>query len=81
MPHASVSSGIAPSDVTASTTVSAPLFAASAAISWTGLSTPVDVSAWTIATMSAGAAASARSTAAGSQARPHSTSTRVTVAP
>ena len=55
--------------------------AASCAISCTGLSTPVDVSAWTTATMSAGAAASARSTAAGSHARPHSTSTRVTVAP
>ena len=81
MPHSPVWSGIAPKDVTASTTVIAPLRAAIAAIVSTGFNTPVDVSAWTTATMSAGADASARSTAAGSQARPHSTSRRATSAP
>ena len=52
-PNRAVRAGSAPSDVTASTTVSAPLRAASCKISCTGFSTPVDVSAWTTATMSA----------------------------
>ena len=50
--HAAVSSGIAPRLVTASTMTSASCRRASAAICSTGLRTPVDVSACTIATAS-----------------------------
>ena len=71
-----------PSEVTASTIVSAPCSRAIAASSRTGFSTPVDVSAWTIATTSARRRLQRASrSASGSQARPHSTSSRVTVAP
>ena len=56
MPQAPTSSGMPPSDVTASTIVSAPCSRAIAASSRTGFTTPVDVSAWTIATTSAGVA-------------------------
>ena len=52
--------------------MSAPCSCASAAISFTGLSTPVEVSACTHATMSVLPAASAAFTACGSIARPHS---------
>ena len=58
---------------------SAPCSRAIAASAWTGFSTPVDVSACTIATTSAGVASSARRSASGSHALPHSTSSRVTV--
>src|SRR3954454_18797606 len=70
MPQSPVSSGMPPSEVTASTTVSAPLAADTPATSAIGFSTPVDVSACTIATMSAPCASSARLTAVGSAARP-----------
>ena len=56
MPHTPTSSGMPPSEVTASTIVSAPCSRAIAASSRTEFTTPVDVSAWTIATTSAGVA-------------------------
>ena len=68
-------------NVTASTTVSASSSPRGRADSATVLSTPVNVSACTIATMSAGALVSTRSTSAGAPAPPHSTSTLVTTAP
>ena len=81
MPQTPTSSGMPPSEVTASTIVSAPCSRAIAASSRTEFTTPVEVSAWTMATTSAGVASAARAAPAGSHALPHSTSSRVTVAP
>src|SRR5215467_13383723 len=81
MPHAPISSSTPPNEVTASTIVSASCLRAIAASSRTGLQTPVEVSPWTIATTSAGVAASDLSSIDGSAALPHSPLTRVTVAP
>jgi hypothetical protein len=47
IPHASVSSGTAPSDETPSTTTRAPASFATAASVCTSATTPVDVSEWT----------------------------------
>ena len=82
MPQAPTSSGCPPNDVTASTMASAPRSRDDGRhASRSGFSTPVEVSAWTIATTSAGDASSARRSASGSHALPHSTSSRVTVRP
>ena len=63
MPQPPTSSGMPPNEVTASTIVSAPCSRAIAASSRTGFSTPVDVSACTIATTSAGVAFELRAAA------------------
>ncbi len=65
MPHAPTSSGWPPSDVTASTIVERAVLARDRRKRSTGFSTPVEVSACTIATMSAGARPSAARSAVG----------------
>ena len=82
MRQSSTRSSCPPSDVTASTSSSAPAACTSREISSSGWCAPVDVSAWTMPTsLARGCAASAASTAAGSMVLPHGTSTSATVAP
>ncbi len=65
-PQASVWKGAPPRDETASTAVATPSSLATAAISGTGLSTPVEVSLWTMARTRTRCARSHRRTSSGS---------------
>ncbi len=68
--QASVSSGTAPSEETASTTSTASPTAALSA--WTSATTPVEVSDWVQKTISAPLSATAEPTSSGSGISPHS---------
>ena len=79
MPQASSASGRPPSEVTQSSTTSAPAARAARAIASTGCATPVEVSACTNATTRGRARAMASAMASSARIVPGSASTRVTL--
>ena len=80
-PHASISTGTPPSDVTQSIAMSAPWRCAISATSGTGCQAPVEVSAWTSASSLAGFFRSSASNRSGAITSPGAASTTRTVAP
>jgi hypothetical protein len=81
MSHASSATAMPPSEVTQSSTTSAPAPRAARAIASTGWQAPVDVSACTNATSDGRTRAITAAIASSSSTEPHSASTRVTRAP